>query len=31
VWTPSASAYDRAQNAMSTTTNTESGTNDPNF
>lgn len=31
VWTPSASAYDRAQNAMSTATNTESGTSDPNF
>ena len=31
VWTPSASAYDRAQNAMSTTANTESGGNDPNF
>jgi hypothetical protein len=31
VWTPSASAYDRAQNAMSTTANNETGTNDPNF
>lgn len=31
IWTPSASAYDRAQNAMLTTTATESGTSDPNF
>jgi|tagenome__1003787_1003787.scaffolds.fasta_scaffold20934728_1 hypothetical protein len=31
IWTPSASAYDRAQNAMSTATNTESGTSDSNF
>jgi len=30
IWTPSASAYDLAQNAMSTATSTETGT-DPNF
>ncbi len=31
IWTPSASAYDRAQNAMLTTPATEGGTSDPNF
>jgi hypothetical protein len=31
VWTPSASAYDRAQNAMAATTASESGSADANF
>jgi hypothetical protein len=31
IWTPSTSAYDRAQNAMAATTASESGSADPNF
>jgi hypothetical protein len=31
IWTPSAAAYDRAQNAMSPSASTETGTSDPNF
>jgi len=31
VWTPSASAFDRAGNAMTTTIRTETGTSDKDF
>jgi hypothetical protein len=31
IWTPSASAFDRAGNAMSTTSVTETGTSDKDF